>query len=81
MYSFSLEKLNSLVSLKYFAFIYSHYFNVMINNRNRIESKKTMFKHYCSYIEAFNLVLRLSKETLKKVYIKASEQNYSEEYL
>ena len=41
-----------------------------------------MFKHYCSYIEAFNLILRLTKETLKKEYIKASgEESSTQEYL
>lgn len=45
----------------------------MILRRNRIENKKTMNKHYCSYIEAFNLILRLSKDTLKKEYISLEE--------
>ena len=33
-----------------------------------------MYKHYVSYIEAFNLVLRLSKETLKKEFLAALDK-------
>ena len=40
-----------------------------------------MIKHYCSYIEAFNLILKLSQETLKKEYIRAADLNVSDQYL
>ena len=52
----------------------------MINKRGRIESKNNKIKHYCSYIEAFNLILKLSQETLKKEYIRATDLNVSDQY-
>ena len=39
LYSFSLEKLNNLVNLKYFAFFYCHYFKDGILAGQRIEKK------------------------------------------
>ena len=39
LYSFSLEKLNNLVNLKYFAFFYCHYFKEGIVEGQRIERK------------------------------------------
>ena len=47
----------------------------MIIAKNRIESKKTMLKHYSTYIEAFNLILRLCKETLKKCYLELESKD------
>ena len=59
LYSFSLEKLNNLVNLKYFAFFYCHYFKEGIIGEQRIEKKETMSKHFESYTEACNLILTL----------------------
>lgn len=69
LYSFSLEKLHSLVNLKNFAFLYCHYYQEQIIHKNQVENKKSMQKHYTTYVEAFNLILRLCKETLKKALI------------
>ena len=46
----------------------------MIVIKNRVENKKTMLKHYCTYIEAFNLILRLCKETLKKSFMELQDK-------
>ena len=59
LYSFSLEKLNNLVNLKYFAFFYCHYFKEGIVAGKRLERKETMRKHLTSYTEACNLILHL----------------------
>ena len=72
LYSFSLEKLNNLVNLKYFAFFYCHYFKEGILVERRIENKQTMSKHYESYTEACNLILALCQETLKRSIHKGS---------
>jgi len=66
LYSFSLEKLNHLVSLKYFALFFCHYFNEGILAGRRVERKQTMRKHYASYTAACNLILKLCQETLRK---------------
>ena len=79
LYSFSLEKLYSLVYLVNFSFLYCHYFKVSILNSGRIERKKSMSKHYGSYIEAYNLVLRLCKETLESFADELEQENTTEE--
>jgi hypothetical protein len=61
-----LEKLNSLVNLKFFAFFYCYYFEQGIIRGRRIENKDTMRKHFASYTEACNLILRLCQETLRR---------------
>jgi len=66
LYSFSLEKLNNLVNLKYFAFFYCHYFKDGILGGQRIERKQSMCKHFKSYTEAINLILALCQDTLKR---------------
>ena len=66
LYSFSLEKLNHLVNLKYFALFFCHYFNEGILAGRRVERKQTMRKHYASYTAACNLILKLCQETLRK---------------
>lgn len=65
LYSFSLEKLNNLINLKYFAFFFCHYFKHGILNGKRIERKLSMRRHMASYTEACNLILSLCQETLK----------------
>ena len=66
LYSFSLEKLNNLVNLKYFAFFYCHYFKEGVLASHRIERKSTMRKHFTSYASACNLILRLCQDTLRR---------------
>lgn len=70
LYSFSLEKLNSLVNLKYFAFLFCIYFRDGIVKERRIENKDTMNKHFNSYTEACNLILKLCQYTLMRTVIK-----------
>jgi hypothetical protein len=66
LYSFSLEKLNNLVNLKYFAFFFCHYFKDGVLAGGRLEKKASMLKHIKSYTEACNLILTLCQDTLRR---------------
>jgi hypothetical protein len=65
LYCFSLEKLNNLINLKYFAFFFCHYFKHGILDGNRLIRKPSIRKHLDSYTEAYNLILSLCQETLR----------------
>eukprot|EP00347_Sterkiella_histriomuscorum_P020959 403335800 len=78
MYSFSLEKLNMLVNLDFFAFFYVHYFQEKIVKQNRIQNKDSMKKHQEQYIDACNLILRLCQKSLSKKLAKMVDQGYSQ---
>jgi hypothetical protein len=66
LYSFSLEKLNNLVNIKYFAFFFCHYFKDRIVSGQGLERKSSMNKHLKSYTDACNLILVLCQDTLSR---------------
>ncbi|CDW84859.1 UNKNOWN [Stylonychia lemnae] len=67
LYNFSLEKLNNLIKMKYFAFFYCHYYLDGIIKNQRIEKKVNMNKYRDSYHEASYLIFKLCQGTLVKM--------------
>lgn len=66
LYKFTLERLNCMVTYKYFALLYCYYFEREILREDRIQKNNTMIRCPDIYVAASNLLLKICKSTMQE---------------